>query len=141
MTGLSETEDIVKGLDAGGVDYVTKPIVPDELLARIRVHLANARVAHGARTALDTLGRFLLAANRAGRMLWCTPQAAKLLAAFQRLPDRRRSSCRARSGMAAQQPTAAPASSETLNLSLHASPLKLELSFVGQIGPMRSCCG
>src|SRR5580704_2228731 len=46
MTGLSETQDIVKGLEAGGVDYVTKPIVPDELLARIRVHLANARLAH-----------------------------------------------------------------------------------------------
>ncbi len=43
MTGLSETEDIIKGLDAGGVDYVTKPISPDELLARIRVHLTNAR--------------------------------------------------------------------------------------------------
>jgi DNA-binding response OmpR family regulator/DNA-binding CsgD family transcriptional regulator len=80
MTGLSETEDVVHGLEAGGVDYVTKPIVPDELLARIRVHLANARAAHGARTALDTLGRVLLAANRAGEMLWCTPQAAKLLA-------------------------------------------------------------
>src|SRR5882724_5523311 len=48
MTGLSETEDIIKGLDAGGVDYVTKPIVPDELLARIRVHLANARLARSA---------------------------------------------------------------------------------------------
>ena len=47
MTGLSETEDVVEGLEAGGVDYVTKPIVPDELLARIRVHLANARAAHG----------------------------------------------------------------------------------------------
>jgi DNA-binding response OmpR family regulator/DNA-binding CsgD family transcriptional regulator len=79
MTGLSETEDVVHGLEAGGVDYVTKPIVPDELLARIRVHLGNARAAHGARTALDTLGRFLLAANRTGEILWCTPQAARLL--------------------------------------------------------------
>src|SRR5919201_601265 len=76
MTCLSDTEDIVKGLEAGGVDYVTKPIVPDELLARIRVHLGNARAAHGARTAHDTLGRFLLAANRLGEILWCTPQAA-----------------------------------------------------------------
>jgi DNA-binding response OmpR family regulator len=79
MTGLSETEDVIHGLEAGGVDYVTKPIVPDELLARIRVHLANARAAHGARTALDTLGRFLLAANRSGEILWCTPQASRLL--------------------------------------------------------------
>ena len=44
MTGLSETEHIVKGLEAGGVDYVTKPIVIEEMLARIRVHLTNARL-------------------------------------------------------------------------------------------------
>lgn len=79
MTGLSDTQDIVKGLEAGGVDYVTKPIVPDELLARIRVHLANARLAHSARVALDTSGRHLLATNAIGRVLWTTPQAAKLL--------------------------------------------------------------
>jgi CheY-like chemotaxis protein len=36
MTGLSDTEHIIEGLEAGGVDYVTKPIVPGELLARIR---------------------------------------------------------------------------------------------------------
>jgi DNA-binding NarL/FixJ family response regulator len=85
MTGLSETEDIIKGLDAGGVDYVTKPIAPDELLARIRVHLANARISQSARSALDASGRFLLAANRAGRVLWSTPQAGKLLDAV--FPD------------------------------------------------------
>jgi DNA-binding response OmpR family regulator len=45
MTGLSDTEHVVLGLEAGGVDYVAKPIVVDELLARIRVHLANARIA------------------------------------------------------------------------------------------------
>lgn len=48
MTGLSETEHIVKGLSAGGIDYVTKPIAPDEILARIRVHLASARAAQSA---------------------------------------------------------------------------------------------
>src|SRR5688572_19408741 len=36
MTGLSETEHVVKGLAAGGVDYVAKPIVVEELLARMR---------------------------------------------------------------------------------------------------------
>ncbi len=79
MTGLSETENIVEGLESGGVDYVTKPIVLDELIARIRVHLANARTAQSARHALDTAGRTLLAANRAGEILWCTPQAVKLI--------------------------------------------------------------
>src|ERR1700723_1535317 len=81
MTGLTDTEHIIKGLEAGGVDYITKPIVPGEVLARIRVHLANARMAHSARAALDVFGRFLLAASLDGRILWCTPQAGRLLGA------------------------------------------------------------
>src|SRR5262252_2505985 len=80
MTGLAETEHIVRGLDAGGVDYVTKPIAIEEILARIRVHLANARMTQSARAALDVSGRFLLAVNRQGRIMWSTPQAQKLLA-------------------------------------------------------------
>jgi DNA-binding response OmpR family regulator/DNA-binding CsgD family transcriptional regulator len=79
MTGLTETENVLEGLAAGGVDYVTKPLVVDELLARIRVHLANARVAAGPRAALDATGRFLLATDRAGRLLWGTPKARQLL--------------------------------------------------------------
>jgi DNA-binding response OmpR family regulator/DNA-binding CsgD family transcriptional regulator len=79
MTGLAETEHIVHGLEAGGVDYVTKPIVIEEMLARIRVHLANARMTQSARAALDVSGRFLLAVNRQGAILWATPQAQKLL--------------------------------------------------------------
>src|SRR5260221_1757991 len=81
MTGLAETEHIVHGLEAGGVDYVTKPIVIEEMLARIRVHLANARLTQSARAALDVSGRFLLAVNRQGTLMWATPQAQKLLAA------------------------------------------------------------
>lgn len=80
MTGLSETEDIVRGLEAGGVDYITKPIILEELLARIRVHLTNARREHSARLALDTAGRYLLAADGRGTVLWATPQAVRLMA-------------------------------------------------------------
>jgi DNA-binding NarL/FixJ family response regulator len=80
MTGLSQTEHVIEGLACGGVDYVTKPIVLDELLARIRVHLGNARLAYETRAALDASGRFLLATDRAGRVLWCTPKARQLLA-------------------------------------------------------------
>ncbi|TGD99459.1 response regulator [Methylobacterium nonmethylotrophicum] len=79
MTGLSETEHIVRGLEAGGVDYVTKPISAGEILARIRVHLANARAAQSARLALDSAGRFLFAVDAAGAVRWCTPQAVRLL--------------------------------------------------------------
>lgn len=80
MTGLSETEHIVRGLEVGGVDYVTKPVVLSELIARIRVHIANAHASQGARVALDATGRYLLVVNDTGAILWSTPQARRLLA-------------------------------------------------------------
>ncbi|MHB1374603.1 MAG: response regulator transcription factor [Thauera sp.] len=43
MTGLAETERLVEGLSAGGIDYLVKPVVPDELVARLRAHLRVAR--------------------------------------------------------------------------------------------------
>jgi DNA-binding NarL/FixJ family response regulator len=79
MTGLSDTEHVVKGFDSGGVDYVGKPIVPDELLARIRVHLANSRLTRRARIALDISGTPLAAVDEQGRVQWITPEASKLL--------------------------------------------------------------
>jgi len=39
MTALSDPVDKVKGLNLGAVDYITKPIQHEEILARIRVHL------------------------------------------------------------------------------------------------------
>lgn len=38
MTALSDSVDKVKGLSLGAVDYITKPIQHEEVLARIRVH-------------------------------------------------------------------------------------------------------
>ena len=136
MTGLTETQDIVKGLEAGGVDYVTKPIDPDELLARIRVHLANARLANSARAALDVSGRYLLATNTSGGVLWCTPQTAKLLGlAFgdfhgegDLLPPKvqERLQKRALSDIK---------SADTIVLASDLGPLKLQFSYVGQVAP------
>ncbi len=79
MTGLSDTEHIVMGLGAGGVDYITKPIKADELIARMQVHLANARITQSARAALDTAGQYLLTINTQGNLVWATPQVYQLL--------------------------------------------------------------
>jgi DNA-binding response OmpR family regulator len=79
MTGLTESEHVVRGFEAGGVDYVTKPVAPDEVIARIGVHLVNARRTRSAQMALDAAGRFLLATDLEGRVLWATPQASALL--------------------------------------------------------------
>ncbi|MEW6163493.1 MAG: response regulator [Pseudomonadota bacterium] len=43
MTGLTETEHVVAAFAAGSSDYVTKPVRPPEVLARIAAHLRTAR--------------------------------------------------------------------------------------------------
>ncbi|HEU0162242.1 MAG TPA: response regulator [Rhizomicrobium sp.] len=79
MTGLAEPENVVKGFEAGGVDYITKPIVPAVMLARVRAHLATARLAQSARRALDMSGSTVMAASPEGEILWVTPEGLKLL--------------------------------------------------------------
>jgi len=39
LTARTESEDILKGFDAGGVDYITKPFNTSELIARVKTHL------------------------------------------------------------------------------------------------------
>lgn len=80
MTGLTEAEHVVAAFDAGGTDYVTKPIRPNEALARISTHLQNSRLMKQARSALDTYGQATIAITpRDGRLIWQTPLARRLL--------------------------------------------------------------
>jgi DNA-binding response OmpR family regulator len=51
MTALTESEHVLQGFAAGGVDYVTKPIVPEQVLARVASHLRTARALRAAREA------------------------------------------------------------------------------------------
>ena len=39
LTANNQTEDLVEGFDAGGVDYITKPFKSEELLVRVKTHL------------------------------------------------------------------------------------------------------
>ena len=48
LSGADADEERIMGLSIGGVDYVSKPFSPEELAARIQVHLALAQRAHGA---------------------------------------------------------------------------------------------
>jgi DNA-binding NarL/FixJ family response regulator len=80
MTGLSDDDSILRGLEAGGVDYLTKPVNPGELLARIRVHLRNAQITHSAQQALDRAGQNIFTVDRTGEILWATPRTLAMFA-------------------------------------------------------------
>ncbi len=96
MTGLTETEHLVAALEAGGVDYVNKPIKPKEVMARMAVHLQGARRARQearqagqARNALDAFGYASITVRMNGgagadgqgdgKLIWQTPLARELL--------------------------------------------------------------
>ena len=83
MTGLTGTEHLVEAFAAGGADYVTKPIRPREVLARMAAHLANAQVQRQARNALDAFGHATMAVEAArGRCVWQTALARRLVGEF-----------------------------------------------------------
>lgn len=79
MTGLTDKEHTVKAFEHGGTDYVTKPINPEELLARFHRHINSANMITHARAALDTARQYVLAVNNRGEFLWATPETRKLL--------------------------------------------------------------
>ncbi len=83
MTGLSEVEHIVKAFDAGGNDYIIKPIHPDELLVRIRQHTSSSRMLIEAQKALDVMRQHVFCIDKNGRLLWATPEAQMLLNEYQ----------------------------------------------------------
>jgi DNA-binding response OmpR family regulator/DNA-binding CsgD family transcriptional regulator len=83
MTGLTESEHVVAAFEAGGIDYVTKPIRPREVIARITTHLQAAQLMHQARVALDAFGQAVIAITPTnGRIVWQTPLARQWLEAY-----------------------------------------------------------
>ena len=82
MTGLTETEHVVKGFESGGLDYVTKPIEPAEVLARVATHIRNARMLAQASHAIDAVSHAAVSLRADGTPLWQTQQAGDWLAAY-----------------------------------------------------------
>jgi DNA-binding response OmpR family regulator/DNA-binding CsgD family transcriptional regulator len=105
MTALGDPYDRVRGLEAGAIDYLTKPVYPQEVLARIQAHLEirqlqkslqeqNDRLdaarqrsltaEHALRNSLDAA---LLVVRRPDcKVLFCTEQAQALISRHGGLP-------------------------------------------------------
>lgn len=113
VTARDDVVDKIAGFGTGAVDYITKPLQPEEVVARVRTHLRlrelqaeleeknaelaerNERLAAAAKLRLaaeralaDSLDRAVVVANHAGEILFCTKRAAHLLA--QHFPARPR---------------------------------------------------
>ncbi|MDM8540803.1 sigma-54-dependent Fis family transcriptional regulator [Desulfococcaceae bacterium HSG9] len=63
MTALTETVDKLKGFDAGGADYITKPFDCDELTARLQTQLNIQRLQTEVRQERDRFRRLSEAAS------------------------------------------------------------------------------
>lgn len=94
VTAQMDTHDLVAGLEAGADDYVTKPVVPKELAARIRAHLRRVQL-HTEATPLQgatVLGDVELRREqgvvlKAGRELSLTKTEFNLLCEFADHPN------------------------------------------------------
>ena len=132
MTGLTETEHVVHALESGGVDYLTKPINIDELRARIRVHLRNARSTQSSRVALDAAGRHLLAVKGDGKVHWSTPQATRLVNSAMGIDD---ALAIVTAHIAAWMNDRMATGRDAAFSITHAGQPALQLAFLGTIGP------
>ncbi|GAB6042485.1 hybrid sensor histidine kinase/response regulator [Endothiovibrio diazotrophicus] len=104
LSALGDTADKVRGFEAGGVDYITKPFAAAEVLARVHTHLTlhalrrdlEARVEEGARVlarrelrhrlVLDTVAEGIYAIDREGRCILANGACVQLLG-YQRADE------------------------------------------------------
>ncbi len=64
ITAKSESDDVVQGFAAGGVDYLPKPFRAKEVVARIRLHLQNRALIEAQRTLVEQLSQANAAKNQ-----------------------------------------------------------------------------
>jgi sigma-B regulation protein RsbU (phosphoserine phosphatase) len=71
LSACDETTDRIRGFEAGGVDYITKPFHGDEVLARVRIHL---RLEQARRVVMAQVAAQLEELRDAQRSLLVTPE-------------------------------------------------------------------
>lgn len=77
ISSLSETVDKVKGFEAGGLDYITKPFQLEEVTARITAHLNIQKLKNSLEEKNTLLAQEIKERRRAESLLWKAKEAAE----------------------------------------------------------------
>lgn len=142
LTAVDDLDAKVRVFEAGAVDYVTKPIQPREVLARVRTHLRIALLQRDLAEEIamrreaeeqlqDSLDRALLVAGVDGRIQFASRLARTLLAKHFREPTTIHLPPPVRTALAAMKPAGAGVEKHT---AVEVAP-GLALRLLGNSGP------
>ncbi|MGH8780251.1 response regulator [Paraburkholderia sp.] len=82
MTALTDSEHVVQGFRVGGIDYVTKPVKPSEVTARIAAHVRRSQQHRQADMVLQIGMRAALVAAADGEIRWQSDLARRRIARY-----------------------------------------------------------
>ncbi|AKU18550.1 XRE family transcriptional regulator [Luteipulveratus mongoliensis] len=93
LTALVSEDDLLRGLDLGADDYLTKPYSPRELMGRVRALLRRVRRTAGAAESVLTVGALVVDPARhevtvGGGLVECTAAELRLLSTLAAQPGR-----------------------------------------------------
>lgn len=87
LTGADDIDERLTGFEAGGVDYIIKPFFEEEVVARIRVHLAQARTLPLLPAAARELARHPLESPDTRERHWVRHACERLAAELRNPPS------------------------------------------------------
>ncbi len=79
ITALDDVLDEQRGLEAGAIDYITKPFSRSIVVARLKNHLERLRLHRWNQWILDAVGEGLYGIDLIGRITFINPVAARTL--------------------------------------------------------------
>lgn len=82
MTALVESQHVVRAFETGAIDYVTKPVRQEEVLARLTTHVQRARTLKNAQQSIEACGRAGMTIDASGKITWQTARASQWLTEY-----------------------------------------------------------